>query len=104
MTDQELKAIRERWQAATPGPWGRWPGGVTLPLCRYVIIETDQPNAHADRAFIAHAITDVPALLDEVDRLRTAMRKQADESWRRILGLMDTVANLRLEIEDLSDD
>ena len=79
MTNDELEAVRARAEAATAGPWewhwdailGQWnlapgvlladgtdgtPGGDKI----------DVENA----TFIAHARTDIPALLDEVERLR----------------------------------
>ena len=95
MTNDELEAIRKRAEAAHPGPWthgdpetwiwgpsekggithvadirgwgyltGRGDGGLRL--------GEDEAFARqkATGAFIAHARTDVPALLDEVARLR----------------------------------
>lgn len=81
MTEDELKAIEARAEAATPGPWetgeevsypgrcaGIWPQGDT-----WNIVTTDcgvyGPEL-VDAVFIAHARTDVPALIAEVRRLR----------------------------------
>ena len=79
MTDEELEAIWKRMQAATAGPWRvdhvqryidanvpegfGWEAGVE-PIM-------DEPYLGlTDAEFIAHARTDLPALLAEVDRLR----------------------------------
>ncbi|MBK7865254.1 MAG: hypothetical protein IPJ65_42975 [Archangiaceae bacterium] len=50
----DLAAIKARCEAATPGPW----------------FTAGEADTLADQKFIAAARTDVPALCDEVDRLR----------------------------------
>lgn len=63
MTDEQLAAIRARANAATPGPW-----------TSYEKNPTDEYYAScfpADEEFIGHSREDIPALLDEVERLRT---------------------------------
>lgn len=75
MTDQELLAIEERWNAATPGPWvydghtkrvhetpGRW--DIAEIVC----------GTEEDGICIAHSRQDVPALITEIYRLRTELR------------------------------
>jgi hypothetical protein len=52
MTEDELKAIEKRVNAATPGPWTTGAGKIQ------------------DRTFIAAARTDVPTLVAEVRRMR----------------------------------
>ena len=88
MTIDELNAIEARANAATEGPW--WWGesdllskGPVTCSCEDAdhlskpIIETDGgyygPCQH-DRSFIAHARTDVPALVAEVRRLRALVK------------------------------
>lgn len=84
MTEERLAAIKARAEAATPGPWHHVLAAIvgTTPCPdddnTTCICNTDwgnstniQPNA----AFIAHAREDVPALLEEVERLR------AREEW-----------------------
>lgn len=81
MTDEELAAIKARCAAATPGPWVADSGNevsaefgkfmVDLCLC-YTPRCFDHPATAEDNSmFIAHARTDVPALVAEVERLRS---------------------------------
>jgi len=82
MTDQRLAEIREREQAATPGPWGPsvdiadeiHPWEVVrsgdLPP---VELEADA-QGQADAAFITAARRDVADLLAEVERLRERLK------------------------------
>ncbi|GED18251.1 hypothetical protein [Aneurinibacillus migulanus] len=79
MTDQELKEIRERLEAATPGPWDASgsPYGINVyALDGITICEKDEATRadfmNAD--FIAKAPTDIRRLLDEVKRLRDENR------------------------------
>lgn len=89
MSDLDLEAIKERCDAATPGPWAlsswtEWgatsygvkdvapPGGTVRdsdPAHRHCLT----PMEESDAAFIAHAREDVPALVAEVERLREAL-------------------------------
>lgn len=94
MTNAELDAIRKRAEAATAGPWH---GNTAL---RMIFAKRqsgdpegadgDRPiasiplaldntrgilgNRDADAAFIAHSREDIPALLDELQRLRDGLR------------------------------
>lgn len=79
MTDDDLRAIRERAEAATPGPWERREATVcagrhNMPLPYeggYIDgAMLDDRDAHANAAFIAASRTDVVRLLDEVERFR----------------------------------
>lgn len=73
MNRDEIAAIRERADKATPGPWVAADDDETT-------LAIDAPNVglfawldaekhYEDAEFIAHARSDVPALLDEIDRL-----------------------------------
>lgn len=89
MTDAQLKAIEERAEKATPGPWGvngqrgdaYWYGYVhagDTPI--------DDVFREENAAFIAHSREDVPALVAEVRRLREALfhavkRDHEDTTW-----------------------
>jgi hypothetical protein len=78
MTPAQLKAARERCEKATAGPWtdylpfeaGSMPGSQYCQGC--YIIEWD--DKEADLPFIAHARTDLPAALGEIERLRGLLR------------------------------
>jgi hypothetical protein len=78
MTDEELAAIRERVEVATPGPWEY--DDQSLPSI-YILSGADtiaavwrsdsgDSNGQPNAKFIAHARDDVPTLLAELDRLR----------------------------------
>lgn len=83
-----LVEIRQREQAATPGPWRVIPGDewcqksgnadgiASLESDHADIVMTDAgmyPPNQADAAFIAEARSDVPWLLAEVDRLKSLL-------------------------------
>lgn len=82
MTNDELEAVRARVLAATAGPWtfreqkGTSVGGFDAPgttVCSFGYDDTYYPTEGtppetADAAFIAHARTDIPALLDALTR------------------------------------
>lgn len=89
MTPDELDAIRERAAAATTGKWStdnhKMGAGVVMPIPKArpggELAWDSNPNRfdeyavaqqHADATFIAHARTDVPVLLAEIDRVRAA--------------------------------
>ena len=105
MTDEQLAEIEERLRAATPGPWQAMRQGNQyietdyLPTAKVVgasvVTGLKRPwNPHAyisfgmrattheearftdaDADFIAHAPTDIAALIAEVKRLREALRQ-----------------------------
>lgn len=78
MTEEELKAIEERANAATPGPWSveyKNAHGPEIGSYRYAVgihpaLEDWQTPTTEDSEFIAHAREDVPKLVAEVRRLR----------------------------------
>ena len=74
MTNEQLDAIRARLDAATPGNWQRFGVVVStdLDLPQPLVVEAcseDRTQAENDVELIAHAPTDLRALLDEVERL-----------------------------------
>lgn len=74
MTDEQLAAIRERCEAATEGPWEKLTEQVAGMWRETRVVHADfdicADVCIGDAEFIAAARTDVPALLDEVERLR----------------------------------
>ena len=90
MTPSELAAIRTRLQKAASGPWkvtrvrNHWPSDLgdkfTHPSVRTFRVpkrmyEIATQQVEADAEFMARARQDVPALLDEFDRLRSVVQK-----------------------------
>lgn len=86
MTDQpqplDLDAIEARTDAASSGPWSThldWPGRVfSRNQFSGHIARCTGTRADENAAFIAHARTDVPALVSEIRRL-TAELQQAQQ-------------------------
>lgn len=87
MTDEELAAIEERADAATPGPWriSRLRDGSDLVMSdgapAGVVADCRDErgfNGDPDATFIAAARSDVPALLAEVRRLRASIAAFSD--------------------------
>jgi len=89
LTPEQLLAIRKRADAATPGPWTTRYGqrqltveresgkGLPLAICAdWDLAPGYTPSPHSDAEFMAAARSDIPALLDEVERLR----KQLDQT------------------------
>lgn len=119
MTDEERAAIRARAEAATPGPWecrnagGTTHAGEVIRLHRVrraydpgpngpspLLAESNFHNLGCDQedanmAFIAHAREDVPALLDEVERLREAVTYWQGVAVRREAENARYIAELR---------
>lgn len=96
MTPEELKAIENRCNKATPGPWracheGKcscgqiWSQQVDAPVADVTRGEWGDPGlpygqipnhyAEANADFIAHARTDIPALLDYIKELESMIPK-----------------------------
>jgi hypothetical protein len=90
MTDEELEAIRERAEKATPGPWTTeqsYDGDPDTPVLvgdgEYLCASPDDGvrggHLFEDADFIAHAREDVPALVAEIELLRATLRDRDDE-------------------------
>ena len=80
------KAIRERCEKATEGPWDCQDSHYGLTL--FPGDSLDCLPSEADKEFISHSRTDIPALLDWVERANTflainagACRGEDDECW-----------------------
>ena len=83
MTDEQREAIRARLEAATPGPWARDPyKGANMQVVAHgneVVAYHGHHQRQKDKnvvpnfIFIAHAPTDIAALLADNDRLRAAL-------------------------------
>lgn len=79
MNEEQLQAIEERANKATPGPWmevaesGEW--WLSGPEPTHFVMSTNASEdiLQADIDFIAHARADVPALIAEVRSLRAKL-------------------------------
>ena len=83
----DLDAIAARADASTPGPWHRDheegdPGCVSIGDYGWVCsgylapeYDVDSEQGHADAEFIAHARTDIPALIARVREQDAVIRK-----------------------------
>lgn len=82
LTDEELTKARQLADAASPGPWTIVPGGAiygsVCPVIFGVLVGDDpEPVTYVctdDSNFITASRTLVPALLDEIDRLRAEVK------------------------------
>lgn len=83
LTQAELNEIKERAEKAVSGPWSV---DVQTESCDqygeiYEIVQSDvflapvvaESNSEADAEFIAHAREDIPKLVAEVERLKSAI-------------------------------
>ena len=92
-TPERERAIRERCERATPGPWEIDHEGLVRTaspemLDEPIVLASTYPGEEGrlqwsteDRAFIAHARADLPAALAEIERLRarpTLTEEQAE--------------------------
>lgn len=78
MTDIELKAIEDRAAKATPGVWTWAQDSRPAHWFRKLLVTKAAwwAKSAADAEFIAHARTDVPALVAEVRRLQNENQKK----------------------------
>ncbi len=78
MDNEELQAIKQRVDAATPGPWTAKARASDGYVDSFLGVEVEGPpdaqrgqfSRMEDADFIAHARDDVPALVAEVEQLR----------------------------------
>ncbi len=104
MTPEREAEIRARLAGATPGPWKyEWESAGESDNFTASIYEDDYKGLlvgrcnqngshHGDEEFIANAPADVAELLDEVDRLRAALRTSTER-------LANTLDELRATLE-----
>lgn len=95
MTDPEIKLIEERTEKATPGEWDR--AGMRITTNRGIIAYIPAPDIDGvferseNLEFIAHARTDIPALLDERKELKAEIRR-LQERERELEGDRERLA------------
>lgn len=96
-TDERHEAARARCEAATDGPWDDQPdrtGTATIVLDHEGDALWDAVGTLRDEdgEFIAHARTDLPALLDEVERLRALVTVTDDKVKRSASAAYENLA------------
>ena len=91
---EQIEQIRKRCEAATPGPW-RVPEGYSWRvaegdtyICNMFGRQDLQDSENAK--FIAHARTDIPLLLDEIDRLRAELN-EANNDFCEVVAERDAM-------------
>ena len=98
MSDEQLEAIRQRWQASTPGEWVTGApdedsvyafrvvsvtGNYTDDDAELVTVIEDEADVELnDLVFIAAAHQDIPALLDVIRQKDVLIANQQDEMRR----------------------
>jgi hypothetical protein len=92
LTNEELAAIRERAEKATPGDWAYYENDnvvVTLhPDYQYAMEIVEEIGTGFDAEFIAHARADIPKLLAHIEVLE-AENKRLKDIIDRIDDLVD---------------
>lgn len=87
LTKETLDAIKARVAAATPGPWyvhydqRRWVRAYGPSGDHDLADESWKENRDNDALFVAHARQDVPALLDEIERLQARVESLAADKY-----------------------
>ena len=86
LTDKKIAEIRERCEAASPGPWISYIEGRDHTSGSDFIMIGEGGNrsedieltgaTKADQDFIAHARQDVPTLIAEIERLKNILECQ----------------------------
>lgn len=111
MNQEQLNAIKERVAKATPGPWESEEtveGHIDIfnPNEDYAVCQTGNETYDClndgDTEFIKHSITDVPALVAEVERLREVLKGAAVVS-NQAKGLVEENKRLRKALTEILD-
>lgn len=102
MSDERLEQIKARAAAATPGPWDCYGDGAHEVFDAGEYSDGDPGEVVApvvtklnDAEFIAQAREDIPALLDEIDRLHEEVRDQ-----RHVADMLARVVKAAHQRED----
>ncbi len=86
LTDKEIAEIRERCDAASPGPWASYiEGRDHTSGSDFIMTGKGESRGEdieltgatkTDQDFIAHARQDVPTLIAEIERLKSVLEPQ----------------------------
>jgi len=104
MTTEKIDEIRARCDAATPGPWSTTVAEVCVKLnyadilvCEMYEQSLEQQKNNA--RFIAHAREDIPALLDEIERLTVQGDFDYAEAMSLVLSHEGRIEKLQCELD-----
>jgi putative IMPACT (imprinted ancient) family translation regulator len=100
MTTQQLNEIRERCETATSAPWYIRRHTVEDYNANHICGDFGYGSVD-DKAFIAHARADVPALLDEIERLNAALEQNGATRMNGTYIDMKTHTRVMCEVERL---
>lgn len=97
LTAEELRQMRARCDVATPGPWRFMCDNQALECAGDDILVTmsDRRPSQEDCDFIEKSRTDIPRLLDEVERLQIALQGIADFDDKRYFWPQDRVEAMK---------
>ena len=108
VTPVEIREIRERTEKATPGPWSAcrrgecdcgqiWSQSADVPVLEVVHGEWGDPGlpygkipperATANALFASHARTDIPKLLDYIEKLEATIASLSGNSTEETKGI-----------------
>lgn len=105
----DLKAIRDRLNAATPGEWHSYANTVPVGYAKGNDVRVGLDNficrdaSCADMKFIANAKQDIAALIEAVEERDRALNKirntatlavvngGSEDTWRRVYGIVNDV-------------
>src|SRR5262245_25053072 len=114
MNQSELHAIREREKNATPGPWRVLEPDPHKGRIQWDVADADEcivgcwwDHGKANAEFIAHARTDIPALLAAVDALRAGKdecERQFQARTDEFGAVLGEVARLRALLAEATTD
>lgn len=109
----DLDPIQKRCEDASIEPWGWWEDaygwvlrhGESNAVCIFDVrrMLSQQPS-EADREFIAHARTDIPALLDEVEKVEAEcerLRAQYKTALADVAKYQTAYARTLTELDEL---
>jgi hypothetical protein len=115
LTQEQLATIRQRAENATPGPWETGDGYEQSSRGNYVwsvengvIVCAEQDGTDCvldtnDATFIAHARTDIPALLEHIAELEAEIKRLHEYYYEKLGEASAREIELRREIDRLKD-
>jgi hypothetical protein len=104
LTNEELAAIRERAEKATPGDWAYYENDnvvVTLhPDYQYAMEIAEEIGTGFDAEFIAASRSDIPKLLAHIEALEAELETIVKE-WSRLIDIKNELASENKRLKDV---